>query len=176
MSRSKSQLAKALRGASLSIVATAEGTHGYYSVTPSSVANAAKEAGLSVDYRENVSPDDTNYPEWIGEMCARKDGDGDPTQAETVDASGILPIADGLRVVYHMGGWGVDPNTMGTLGGPLGGHVPDLAVEVEDATSCAVSIRITPFRNRRALVATLAALVKACGGDLDAAADAIAAA
>ena len=109
-------------------------------------------------------------------ITKRTDSDGDPVLAETVNVSGTVDIVAGLRAVYAMGGWGVDPRTMGTLGGPLGGHVPDLAVEVEDTPTCAVSIRITPYKGERLLVEQLAALVEIYGGDLDAAADAIAAA
>lgn len=167
------QLAQTLKGAQLSIIATGEGTHTYYGISCCDLANAGKEAGLSVDLRENVDPEDTDHPEWIGEMCKRTDGDGDPITAETVNVSGVVDIVTGLRAVYFMGGWGADPNTMGTLGGPLGGLVPDLAIEVEDTPTCAVSIRVTPFRDDRALCAELAELVKAHDGDLDAVADAI---
>lgn len=143
-SRAAERIAAKLAGASISILAQAEGTD----ATCNDIVNAAKEHGISGTC-EPLALEDAEYSE------AWRDADG----LESADASGILPISKGLRCLYDMGAWHEDVGTMGTLGGPLGGLVPDLSFAIESQNAVS-SVRATAYRGSRLLCDELADLLR----------------
>jgi hypothetical protein len=104
---------------------------------PSDIDRAAREiAGLSVDSGE-FSPEDSEYDRDLWK----------PTEDDRcmyVHVSGIVPFTLGMRFLEKIGAYYENCETMGTLGGPLGGWVPDFPFNVESQLQ-AVSIRITPI-------------------------------
>lgn len=119
-----------------SFVVTVEGINpdGYTNETyPADIFRALQHAGIDADYREDVDPEDTEHPDvWEGDSLA------------TLDASGILQAAEFFGMLDRMGyPLFEDCETMGTLGGPLGGWAPDFSF-IHESRLMVFSMRATP--------------------------------
>lgn len=115
-----------------------------------------QEHGLSCDSRK-ISPDKSEYaydevwerfcfePEDEEEAIAlsEKESWQGWDELHSVEVSGVVHFSKGMDYLEKIGAFFETENTMGTIGGPLGWHVPDLAFRVESQLVID-SIRVTP--------------------------------
>jgi hypothetical protein len=116
--------------------------------TPRDIAHALNRAGIDCDYRTGETAIDSS--DYLGTaegngndsavFCQSTDGD----DVASVDAQGILPAREFFKMCDDMGVICEDCETMGSIGGPLGGHVPDVPYTIESPL-VVLSMRATPF-------------------------------
>jgi len=103
------------------------------------INRALTSAGIDTDYREGVdAATSMDYRE------AFQDSGFKRRELASTMAQGILPAREFFKLCDDMGVIFEDCETMGTLGGPLGGHVPDMAFSHESSL-LVLSLRATPI-------------------------------
>lgn len=117
---------------------------------PRDINRAASNTTLSLDYQENLNPEDTEY----GEEWHRFNLQTDETVDETVEydslctinANGILTWNEAFNFLSEIDAEYEDCDTMETLGGPANplGWAPDFSFHMKSSLILD-SIRITPM-------------------------------
>lgn len=122
-----------------SVVASFTGSHkveSHWDLGPSDVRRAWKEA--TGERTEWTEPGDSEYS-YLDE------GDSEFwASIQDCQVSGILTREQFSALVENLGAYATDTETLGTLGGPLGGLCWDMAFEIESQQLIA-SIRVTPL-------------------------------
>ncbi len=105
----------------------------------SHINQALTKAGIDTDYREGVdAATSMDYREVFQQSGFKR------RELASVMAQGILPARDFFKLCDDMGVLFDDCETMGTLGGPLGGLVPDMAF-THESSLLVLSLRATPI-------------------------------
>lgn len=103
------------------------------------INRALISAGIDTNYREGVdAATSMDYRRVFQESGFKR------RELACVQAQGILPAREFFKLCDKMGVIFEDCETMGTLGGPLGGHVRDMAFSHESSL-LVLSLRATPM-------------------------------